>query len=111
MLHDKLFQQGIIISFMATYLPLFYSRSVIGILLWMFFGKITTSFYFQRTYSLVPNNRKRKGEGLNKRMEGRESPTDNLNINKRGGGLKNVLGQKWQPVPLSLIMGVPNNYL
>ena len=33
-------------------------------------------------------------------------PTDNLNINKpgspnkvrRGGGLKNVLGQKWQPV-------------
>ena len=29
--------------------------------------------------------------------------TDNLNINKRGvqikrGGLKNVLGQKWQPV-------------
>ena len=44
--------------------------------------------------------------GLNKR-EGR-GPTDNLNINKRGGiqikkrgggeGLKNVLGQKWQPV-------------
>ena len=32
----------------------------------------------------------------------REGPTDNLNINKRGvqikgGGLKNVLGQKWQP--------------
>ena len=32
-------------------------------------------------------------------------PTDNLNINKQGvqrkmggGGLKNVLGQKWQPV-------------
>ena len=30
-------------------------------------------------------------------------PTDNLNINKRGGpnkrvGLKNVLSQKWQPV-------------
>ena len=39
------------------------------------------------------------GEGLNKRW----GPTDNLNINKwgvqikRGGGLKNVLGQKWQP--------------
>ena len=43
--------------------------------------------------------------GLNKRR----SPTDNLNINKRGvqikvcvgggggEGLKNVLGQKWQP--------------
>ena len=39
----------------------------------------------------------------------REGPTDNLNINKRGGGggedpnkrrgdLKNVIGQKWQPV-------------
>ena len=47
-------------------------------------------------YSLVPNNR----GGLNKRG----GPTDNLNINTRGGGqikggdLKNVLGQKWQPV-------------
>ena len=55
-------------------------------------------------YSLVPNNR----EGLNKRG----GSTDNLNINTwgggqiKGGGLKNVLGQKWQP--LSLIMGVPN---
>ena len=37
-------------------------------------------------------------------------PADNLNIN-RWGGSKNVLGQKWQPVPLSLTMGVPNNYL
>ena len=47
-------------------------------------------------YSLVPNNR----EGLNKRG----GSTDNLNINTwgggqiKGGGLKNVLGQKWQPV-------------
>ena len=37
-------------------------------------------------YSPVPNNR---GEG----------PADNLTIKKSGeGGLKNVLGQKWQPV-------------
>ena len=33
-------------------------------------------------------------------------PTDNLNINKqgvqiKGGALKNVLGQKWQPVIIS----------
>ena len=47
-------------------------------------------------YSPVPNNR---GD-LNKRG----GLTDNLNINKRtggggrGGGLKNILGQKWQPV-------------
>ena len=49
-------------------------------------------------YSPVPNNR---GEGgLNKTGE----PRGNLNINKQGiqikegGDLKNVLGQKWQPV-------------
>ena len=52
---------------------------------------------FKNTYSLVPNNT----GGLNKKG----SPTNNLNINKRrgpnkalGGGLENVLGQKWQPV-------------
>ena len=49
-------------------------------------------------YSSVPNNR----GSLNKRG----GPPDNLNINKQGvsnkrrggGGLKNFLGQKWQPV-------------
>ena len=51
-------------------------------------------------YSPVPNN-SGGGGGLNKRGGG---PTDDLNINKRGspnkrgGGLKNALGQKWQPV-------------
>ena len=48
-------------------------------------------------YSPAPNNR---GEGG---VSTKGALTDNLNINKRGvqtkgGGLKNVLGQKWQPV-------------
>ena len=50
-------------------------------------------------YSAVPNNG--GGRGLIKMGEG--GLTDNLNINKQGvqireGGLKIVLGQKWQHV-------------
>ena len=55
-------------------------------------------------YSLVPN------------IRGGGGPTDNLNINKRGGGgsKEKVVGKMFSVEignPLSLIMGVPNNYL
>ena len=46
-----------------------------------------------------------------------EDPTDNINIiklgtqGKRGRGFKECSQKKWQLIQLSLIMGVPNNYL
>ena len=46
-----------------------------------------------------------------------EDPTDNINIIKRGAQVKRRRGfkkrsqKKWQPIRLSIIMGVPNNYL